>query len=183
MRLPIDRSCVISRTKQPTHKHEPDDSAAEFSGDEAVGFFGIPDQRPDYVQETLDAATALIDIGNAVSNHWQRSIDRVQKSGGVHIGIALGDLQAVSMQPFGRAPMGVIGDSINMAARLMATAGPNEIVVSNAFYRELDDNAASGFQEIEPLEAHNVGRIKAWKLSLQPQGLLPAAPSSSDPAK
>lgn len=141
---------------------------SQFIGDEAVGLFGIPDQRPGYVQQALDAARALIDIGNAVSGHWQRSIDRVQKSGGVHIGIALGDLQVVSLQPFGRAQMGVIGDPINMAARLMASAGPNEIVVSNAYLRELDEDIAGDFKEIEPLDAHNIGKIRAWKLTLNP---------------
>lgn len=141
---------------------------SQFIGDEAVGLFGIPDRGPGYVQQALDAARALVDIGNAVSSHWQRCIDRVQKSGGVHIGIALGDLHGVSMQPFGRAPMGVIGDSINMAARLMAVAGPNEIVVSNAFLRELDEEVAGEFNEIESLDAHNVGRIKAWKLRAGP---------------
>jgi adenylate cyclase len=143
----------------------------QFIGDEAVGLFGIPDQKAGYVQAALDSALALVDIGNAVSNHWQRSIDRVQKSGGVHIGIAIGDLHAVSMQPFGRAPIGVIGDSINLAARLMATAGPNEIIVSNAFFRQLDDKVAAGFREVEPLDLHNVGRINAWKISAESRGL------------
>jgi adenylate cyclase len=134
---------------------------SQFIGDEAVALFGIPDQRPGYLQDALETARTLVDIGDSVSNDWQRSIDRVQKSAGVHIGIAVGNLEMVSMQPFGRAPMGVIGDSINMAARLMACAGPGEIVISNAFYRDLGD--AAGFQEMEPVEAHNIGSIKAWK--------------------
>jgi class 3 adenylate cyclase len=88
----------------------------------------------------------------------------------VHIGIALGDLEAVSMQPFGRSPMGVIGDSINMAARLMASAGPSEIAVSNAFHRELNEQSAGCFTEMEPLELRNIGRIKSWRLAPKHQG-------------
>jgi hypothetical protein len=37
------------------------------------------------------------------------------------------------------------------------------MVVSNAFYNELDDSARTDFQELDPVEAKNVGRIKAWR--------------------
>jgi class 3 adenylate cyclase len=139
----------------------------QFVGDEVIGLFGIPDRQPGCVQHALETARTLVDIGNSVSNHWQRHIDRVQESGGMHIGMALGDLQIVSLRPFSRTHMGAIGDTINVAARLTACAGPSEIVVSNSFYYELEEAAQAGFQETEPLQARNVGRIKAWKLNLR----------------
>jgi class 3 adenylate cyclase len=139
----------------------------QFVGDEVIGLFGIPENKPGCAQNALDAARGLVDIGNAISNHWQRHIDRVQASGGIHCGMALGDLQIVSLRPFSRTHMGAIGDTINVAARLTASAGPSEIVVSNSFYYELDEEGQAGFQETEPLEARNVGRIKAWKLNLR----------------
>src|SRR5262249_10939552 len=57
----------------------------QFVGDQVIALFGVPDQRPGFVKEALDTAHALVDIGNSISNHWQRHIDRVQTSGGVHI--------------------------------------------------------------------------------------------------
>jgi adenylate cyclase len=108
----------------------------------------------------------LIHIGNSISDHWQRHIDRVQASGGLHVGMAIGDLQVVSLRPFSRTYMGAIGDPINVAARLMASAGPGEIVISNSLYNELDDEGQAEFQELQPVEAHNIGLIKAWKLTL-----------------
>ena len=48
----------------------------------------------------------------------------------------------------------------------MASAGPAEIVLSNTLFNELDDETQSEFQELQPVEAHNIGLIKAWKLSL-----------------
>ena len=77
--------------------------------------------------------------------------------------MAIGDMQIVSMRPFSRTRMGGIGDAINVAARLMSVAGPNEIVVSNSFYHELDEESQGAFQETEPVEARNVGRIKGWR--------------------
>jgi class 3 adenylate cyclase len=136
----------------------------QFVGDEVVGLFGLPDQAQGYVQDALDTAQALVDIGNAVSSGWQRHIDRIQTSGGVHIGIAIGDLQIVPLAPFGRAHMGVVGDTINLAARLMTVAGPSEIVVSNNFFRGLPEKTQEQFKDIEPVEAKNMGRIRAWKL-------------------
>jgi class 3 adenylate cyclase len=60
--------------------------------------------------------------------------------------------------------MGVIGDSINLAARLNSDAGCDEIVVSNLLYQRLPDDARAGFVELAPVEAKNIGRVRAWKL-------------------
>ncbi len=136
----------------------------QFVGDQVVGFFGLPDYRPSYLADALETARRLVDIGNSISQHWQRQIDRVQCAGGVHIGIALGDMQIVSLRPFSRAHLSGVGDAINLGARLMQAAGPSDIVVSNAFFNELEDNQQRQFREIEPLEGRNVGLIKAWKL-------------------
>jgi len=137
----------------------------QFIGDEVVGFYGVPGQKPAYVQASLESARALIDIGSSISSEWQQRIDRVQASQGVHIGIALGGIQIVSLRPFGRAHLTAVSDAMNMAARLSDHAGPGEIVVSNTYYQALDEESKTAFSEVEPLEAHNMGKIKAWKWS------------------
>jgi class 3 adenylate cyclase len=137
----------------------------QFVGDEVIGFFGIPDQPAGFVRDALETARSLVSIGESVAHQWQRNIDRIQPSGGLHMGLAIGDLQVVSLRPFSRTHIGAIGDCINMAARLMAVAGPGEVVVSNSFYQALDEGGQVGFEAIEPIEAKNIGRIKAWKLS------------------
>jgi class 3 adenylate cyclase len=57
-----------------------------------------------------------------------------------------------------------VGDAVNVGARLLAQAATNEIVVSNTYFRTLPDREQAAFHELEPLEAKNVGLIKAWKL-------------------
>jgi class 3 adenylate cyclase len=138
----------------------------QFLGDSVVALFGIPDRPGDYLKSALECAKGLSEIGDSVSNEWQRKIDRVQTAGGVHIGMAIGDLQVVSLRPFSRSYLGCIGDSINMAARLMTAAGTNDIVASNTLYQRLDAESQSEFAALEPVEAKNVGRIKAWRLQL-----------------
>ncbi len=135
----------------------------QFVGDEVIGLYGLPDQSAGYVEDALECARRLLEIGNSISHEWQRQIDRVQQTKGVHVGTAVGDLQIVSLRPFGRAHLGAISDCVNMAARLLAAAGANEIVASNSFYKGLTKSKQSRFQELESIDAKNVGKIKAWK--------------------
>jgi class 3 adenylate cyclase len=138
----------------------------QFLGDGVLALFGVPERRENYVESALECAKALIDIGNSVSNEWQRQIDHMQTAGGCHIGMALGDLHILSLRPFGRAHMGAIADSINTAARLSSQAKPDEIVVSNSLFQKFSEESQAGFAEMEPVEAKNIGRIRAWRLSL-----------------
>jgi class 3 adenylate cyclase len=138
----------------------------QFLGDGVLALFGVPERRENYMESALECAKALIDIGNSVSNEWQRQIDHLQTAGGCHIGMALGDLHILSLRPFGRAHMGAIADSINTAARLSSQAKPDEIVVSNSLFQKFSEESQTGFNEMEPVEAKNIGRIRAWRLSL-----------------
>lgn len=138
----------------------------QFLGDGVLALFGVLDRKESYVEDALECAKALVDIGNSVSNEWQRQIDHLQSAGGCHIGMAIGELNILSLRPFSRAHMGAIADSINTAARLSSNAAPDEIVVSNALFQKLDEASQAKFQEMEPVEARNIGRIRAWKLSL-----------------
>ncbi|HKU95564.1 MAG TPA: adenylate/guanylate cyclase domain-containing protein, partial [Vineibacter sp.] len=136
----------------------------KFVGDEAIGLFGFPDQRPGYADDALRCARRLIDIGSSVSEHWQSRIDRVQKSRGVHIGIALGDVSLMPLRAFSSAHHGFIGDALNVTARLMAAAGPSDVLVSNGFYQALSADNRKGFQPVDPIDGRNVGLIQCWKL-------------------
>ncbi|MBN2577032.1 MAG: adenylate/guanylate cyclase domain-containing protein [Deltaproteobacteria bacterium] len=140
---------------------------SQFVGDELLALFGVPDVQDGYALRALECARSLLHIGSSVSNRWQREIDRVQPAGGVHIGIAMGDIQSVLYRPFCRSHVGVVGDAVNVGARLLAQAATNQIVVSNTYFRTLPDREQAAFQELEPLEAKNVGLIKAWKLVQQ----------------
>jgi class 3 adenylate cyclase len=137
----------------------------QFVGDEVIGLFGLPDQREGYLEAALDCARALLDIGDSVSHEWQRHIDRVQRARGVHIGVAMGDMGVVSLRPFSRAHLGGIGEVINLSSRLLADAGPGEIVASNTYYQALAPTYQNRFRECEPVEAKNMGTFQAWKMT------------------
>jgi adenylate cyclase len=135
----------------------------QFVGDEVIGLFGFPDRKPGYLEDAVNCAKALLDIGASTSEHWERRIDRVQDKHGLHIGIALGELGLLPLRPFARSHIGFIGDSLNMSARLMADAEAGEIVVSNAFYHSLQEELQAEFIENQPLVAKNVGTLRSWR--------------------
>ncbi len=146
----------------------------QFAGDQVIGLFGLPDSSHGTETGAFACAKALADIGQAVTDRWQRAIDRVQGSGGVHIGITVGDITLLPLRPRDQAHFGLIGDSINMSARLMSEAKTGEIIVSNSFYRGLADSDRSGFEEMEPIEAKNVGAIRNWRHSTRVAEAIPA---------
>ena len=136
----------------------------QFLGDSVVGLFGVPEGTPDYVAHALECARGLVDVGASVATGWQRQIDQVQPAAGVHVSMTLSDLQLLSLRPLSRTHMGVIGNSINLAARLGDVAGCDEIVVSNTLHQILPDAVRTEFRELAPVDAKNIGRIRAWKL-------------------
>ena len=136
---------------------------AQFVGDEIVALFGVPDRRPGYVEAAVRTAIRLLDIGASVSHDWQRKIDNVQPRRGVHIGMAMGRVQLVAMRALDHARLGVVGDCLNIAERLLPVADQGQIVVSNVLYHALQASPYT-FVEREPFEAHNVGLIRAWQL-------------------
>jgi len=135
----------------------------QFVGDEVLALFGVPEDGDTVTLRALECARALLQIGNSVSNRWQRELDRVQPAGGVHLGIAMGDIHVVLYRPFSQTHIGVVGDAVNLSARLLAEAASNEMVVANTFYQKLPEAVQAEFSEMEPVEAKNVGLIKAWK--------------------
>lgn len=83
----------------------------------------------------------------------------------------MGDLRIFSWRSFSRTHTGVIGDAINMAARLSTHAKPGQIVVSNIVYEGLSAPLRSLLRETQPVEAKNVGRIKAWTFDQADHGI------------
>jgi adenylate cyclase len=136
----------------------------QFVGDAVLGFFGIPESSPNSVEKCLEAGKAILDIGDSISDSWQRQIDRIQPSHGAHIGLTIGDIELQSLRPFSRTRIGAFGDAINMSARLSSAVGGGEIAVSNSFYNKLSQPGRNGFVALNPVDGRNVGRIKAWKL-------------------
>ncbi len=140
---------------------------SQFVGDAVIAAFGVPAHSPGYIDQALECALAIMDIGKSVSHKWQSHIDRLQPVKGCHTGLALGDMLVVPHRAYSRSHMGIVADSINMAARLSSAAGPGQIVVSNAFYQRINKPHRRHFVDMEPIEAKNVGKLQSWKWDVE----------------
>ena len=74
----------------------------QFLGDSVVGLFGVPEGASGYLAHAVECACGLVDIGASVATEWQRQIDEIQPAAGVHVSMALGDLQVLSLRPLSR---------------------------------------------------------------------------------
>lgn len=135
----------------------------QFVGDEVVGVFGLHRPPATAAVQALTCVRSLFAAGTSVARRWQRALDRVQPSQGVHIGLAMGDLDLMPFRPFSRTHVGFMGEALNLAARLMVEATVDQAVATNTFYMTLDDTERRAFEAIEPVEAKNVGRIQGWR--------------------
>jgi|TARA_B100000315_G_scaffold258963_1_gene312995 class 3 adenylate cyclase len=161
----IMRNCLTrfySQSRQAIHDNG--GFFYQFVGDAVVAMFGVPQRFPGYTLDALRCAVALTDIGQSVSQQWQRHLDRVQTTSGVRVGIALGDTSMIPYRPYSSTHVGFIGDTINMAARLGSVIHPRGVLVANSFYMRLDIACKNLFEPFETVEAKNVGNIQCWRL-------------------
>lgn len=135
----------------------------QFVGDEVVGVFGLHPPQATVAVQALTCVQSLFTAGTAVSQRWQRALDRMQPSKGVHIGVAMGDLDLMPFRPFSQTHLGFLGEPLNLANRLMSEATADQAVATNTFYMAIDDTWRKAFEAIEPVEAKNVGRIQGWR--------------------
>jgi class 3 adenylate cyclase/tetratricopeptide (TPR) repeat protein len=138
-------------------------------GDAVMALFGAPVAHDD---DPLRAARAALDI----------HAELARTSGGsprellAHIGVASGEVIAGGLNRMGAPDYTVLGESVNLAARLVALAGPGQTLLSEGVYRAVADRCLC-----EPLGESQVKGFAApvciWRLS----GPAEPAPASRSP--
>src|SRR5439155_27289252 len=96
---------------------------------------------------------------------WRRQYEQPQSTPRGRVAMATCGLHVSAFRPFSPTQVGVGGDAITLAARLCGVAQTHEIVVSNSLYSRLTDRTRDGFLAMEPVEAKNLGSVRAWKLA------------------
>jgi class 3 adenylate cyclase len=123
-----------------------------FAGDGVMAVFNASGDQPDHARRAARTALAIIEAGRApAAAHPGWPIFRV----GVNTGRAVvGDVGAA-----GRRSFAVIGDTTNVAARLMAAGEPGQVVVAKSTWDALG-NAAEG-------DALGPTRVKGKRLPVE----------------
>jgi adenylate cyclase len=104
----------------------------KFIGDAVMALWGAPIAHSDDPDRALEAAIAMQHAIEELNRGWAAS---GKPEIGVGIGISHGEVFAGNIGSHRRLEYTVLGDAVNVAARLCAEAGPGEILVSEALLR------------------------------------------------
>ncbi|MGQ9898482.1 MAG: adenylate/guanylate cyclase domain-containing protein [Acidobacteriota bacterium] len=122
-------------------------SLDKFIGDGIMALFGAPKPNPRDPIHAIQAAIALQEAIGQVNSELAAQCDDLRLSIGV--GINTGEVTAGYIGSRQRTDYTVIGDAVNLAARLESSAKPGQILVGETTVQYLRELLASGVEFIE----------------------------------
>jgi adenylate cyclase len=109
-----------------------DGTLDKFLGDAVMAVFGAPIAHPDHAHRAVRTA---IDMRNGIAELNERRTAQGKVPIGIGIGLSLGEVVAGTVGTEERMEYTVIGDSVNLAARLVDNARPaGRILISQRTY-------------------------------------------------
>ena len=130
----------------------------KFLGDGLLAVWGAPLDAPDNADRALRAARAMRAALDGVNKDW---VGRGLPALSVGIGLARGEVFAGRIGSEHRLDYTVIGDTVNVAAKLCAVAGAEEILMTAAFCDAL--SPAPGLSARPDLEVRGrTGVVRVW---------------------
>ncbi len=133
----------------------------KFIGDEIMALFGAPDAIEDHASRALYAA---LDMREALAKFSRENRRLRERPLLLHIGVNSGLIVAGTIGIEGKRDYTVMGDAVNVAARLVARAEPGTILVGAATYAlgghdfELDQPSLLDLEGHTPVEASRLLR-------------------------
>jgi class 3 adenylate cyclase len=126
-------------------------------GDAVMALFGAPRAHDD---DPARAARAALDIHEAMAR-WSESSGRALQA---HIGIASGEVVAGAVRRADGHDYTVLGDSVNLAARLVAAAPPGQTLLSEGVFRGLAGRGVC--ESIGELQLKGIDApVRVWRLA------------------
>jgi adenylate cyclase len=134
----------------------------KFLGDGLFATFGARSDMPDHAARALAAAIAVIGAQEALNR-------RLAAAWGfrLEVGVALctGRIVVGTMGPPERCELGIIGDPVNVASRLVAEAGASEVLLSDSAYQAVAGQVSADLLGSRPIRGR-VGQIGLYRLQL-----------------
>ena len=115
----------------------------KFIGDAVMALFGVPQSHEDDPVRAIKASREIHDVVSSLSSQFEK---RIGKALCMHTGICTG-LVVTGEVNLEKGTHGVLGDTINTAARLSGLAKPGEVVISPDTYSQ-----SEGYFNFEALE-------------------------------
>ena len=121
-----------------------------MAGDCLMLGFGVPLEQPDSAQRAVRAAREMLVSFGELSRSWR---ERYQVEAGLGIGINEGDVVAGNIGSSSYMNYTIIGDTVNIAARLCQRARAGEMLFSSTLKHSLDAHGLDiGATPLPPLQ-------------------------------
>ena len=134
----------------------------KFVGDGVMATFGASGYQPDHVDRALAAAIGLIGANEALNRRcaadWGFRLE-------VGVGIASGPVVVGAVGSPDHSELGVLGDAVNVAARLVTQAGPGEVLMTGTVYRAMEGMLQSELTTQSAVRGRS-GRLEIYRMSL-----------------
>jgi adenylate cyclase len=134
----------------------------KFVGDGVMATFGASGDQDDHVGRAMAAAIGLIGANEALNRRsaadWGFRLD-------VGVGIASGPVVVGAVGSADRSELGVIGDAVNVAARLVTQAGPGEVLMTGTVYRAMETMLQSELTSQSAVRGRS-GRLEIYRMAL-----------------
>jgi adenylate cyclase len=131
-----------------TFRHE--GTVFHMAGDCLMLGFGVPLEQPDSPERAVRAAREMLTSFSALASAWK---ERYQIEAGLGIGINEGDVVAGNIGSSSYMNYTIIGDTVNIAARLCQRARAGEMLFSSTLKRSLDAHGVNvGATPLPPLQ-------------------------------
>lgn len=121
----------------------------KFIGDAIMAAWGVP--MPDQTRDASAAVQAAVEIQRLIASEDRSFFRGDAKDLRVGIGMHTGELVAGNLGSARRMDYTVIGDTVNVAARLEGVAGPGEVIVTEDTRRHLNEDLFV-LEEREPVK-------------------------------
>jgi adenylate cyclase len=134
----------------------------KFVGDGVMATFGANGEQPDHVDRAMAAAIGLVGANEALNRRsasdWGFRLD-------VGVGVASGPVVIGAVGSADRSELGVLGDAVNVAARLVMHAGPGEVLMTGTVFREVAEMLQSELTNQSAVRGRS-GRLEIYRMSL-----------------
>jgi adenylate cyclase len=120
-------------------------SVNEFVGDSAMAIFGAPVPHADHADRAVKAGLSILTALAAGSEGLL-----VRFGVRVRIAVSSGRVMVGTVGPANRLKYAVMGDAVNVAARLERLGEPNSLTIGEETLRRLSD--PSGFEDLGPIK-------------------------------
>jgi class 3 adenylate cyclase/PAS domain-containing protein len=137
----------------------------KYIGDCIMAVWGVPIMHGK--DDAINAVSCAVSIQDLIRSAKRKIFRKEAKNLRVGIGINTGPLVAGNLGSIQRMDYSVIGDTVNLAARLESAAGPNEIIISQSTREELGEkfnlekrNSIQVKGKEKPIQIYNVLGIK-----------------------